>query len=143
MQQPNRNVLWLRRYWNDCRNEFEMPMTPAQQQALQTARALLDLGHPLELVLANPIIPQNLRDFVRTELQRDANFQLTPARMLVANQNRPDWLRDLDRSTWYYWPALRQFLLTVKGWSPSALRSLVVCFVWFLCFLVVFFSLCF
>src|SRR3569833_998233 len=124
MQQPNRNVLWLRRYWNDCRNEFEMPMTPAQQQALQTARALLDLGHPLELVLANPIIPQNLRDFVRTELQRDANFQLTPARMLVANQNRPDWLRDLDRSTWYYWPALRQFLLTVKGWSPSALRSL-------------------
>jgi hypothetical protein len=33
-------------------------------------------------------------------------------------------LLGLDRSTWYYWPALRQLLLTYKGWESSALRSL-------------------
>jgi hypothetical protein len=98
--------------------------TPAQQQALRTARAMLDLGHPLDLVLGNPLIPLDLRDYVRAELERDQNFSLTPARMLVADPNRTDWLRGLDRSAWYYWPTLRQFLLTNKGWSVSALRSL-------------------
>lgn len=99
-------------------------MTPEQQQALRTARAMLDLGHPLDLILTSPFIAAELRDFVREELQRDQNFPLVPARTLVAEPNRYDWLRDLDRSTWYYWPALRQFLLTHKGWESSALRSL-------------------
>jgi len=99
-------------------------MTSDQQQALRTARAMLDLGHPLELIINSEFIPPTLRDFVRHELQRDQNFPLTPARTLVAEPNRPDWLLGLDRSTWYYWPALRQFLLTHKGWESSALRSL-------------------
>lgn len=99
-------------------------MTPDEQQALRTARAMLDLGHPLDLVLGSPFISPELRDFVRQQLQRDQNFPLVPARTLVAEPNRYDWLRDLDRSTWYYWPALRQFLLTHKGWESSALRSL-------------------
>lgn len=99
-------------------------MTPAQQQALRTARAMLDLGHSLDLVLNSPFIPPELRDFVRAELRRDECFRLTPARMLVANPSRPDWLRDLDRSTWHYWPALRQFLLTARGWGTPAIRSL-------------------
>ena len=99
-------------------------MTSDQQQALRTARAMLDLGHPLELIINSDFIPPTLRDFVRHELQRDQNFPLTPARTLVAEPNRPDWLLGLDRSTWYYWPALRQFLLTHKGWESSALRSL-------------------
>lgn len=98
-------------------------MTPTQQ-ALRTARSMLDLGHELELILNSPFIQPELRDFVRAELQRDQNFSLTPARMLVANANRPDWLRDLDRSTWHYWPSLRQYLLTSKGWGGHALRSL-------------------
>jgi hypothetical protein len=99
-------------------------MTAEQQQALRTARAMLDLGHTLELVLDSAFIPEQLRDFVRREIERDQNFVLTPARVIVAEQHRPDWLADLDRSTWYYWPALRQFLLTVKGWDSAALRSL-------------------
>lgn len=99
-------------------------MTTAQQQALRTARSMLDLGHELELILSSPFIQPDLRDFVRAELRRDQNFPLTPARMLVANANRQDWLRDLDRSTWHYWPSLRQFLLTAKGWGSHALRSL-------------------
>lgn len=99
-------------------------MTAEQQKALKTARALLDLGHALDIVLSNPLIPPTEREFLRTELQRDENFPLLPARTLVANPDRPDWLRGLDRSTWHYWPALRNFLLTIKSWKLSALRSL-------------------
>lgn len=99
-------------------------MTPAQQQSLQTARALLILGHPLDLVLSNALIPESEREFVREQLRRDETFVLTPARTLVADANRPDWLRGLDRSLWFYWPSLRQYLITSKGWETAALRSL-------------------
>ncbi len=96
----------------------------ARQQALRTARSMLELGHGLDTILRSEFIPEELRDYVRTEVERDQNFLLTPARTLVADSNRPEWLRGLDRSTWHYWPTLRQFLLTAKGWSGSALRSL-------------------
>lgn len=99
-------------------------MTPEQQTALRTARSLIDLGHPLDLVLSNPLIPAELREFVRTELRREENFTLTPARILIRDPNRENWLRGLDRSTWYYWPMLRQYLLTTKGWDSTVLRSL-------------------
>lgn len=99
-------------------------MTSAQQSALRTARALLDLGHPLELVLNNPLIPDSLREFVRAELRREESFTLRPARVLTADAARIDWLRALDRATWYYWPTLRQYLLTSKGWDSAAIRSL-------------------
>lgn len=99
-------------------------MTPEQQTALRTVRSLLDLGHPLDVIFAGPLIPADLHEFVRAELQRDENFPLTPARMLIADPNRPDWLQTLDRSTWHYWPALRQYLFTTKGWEASAVRSL-------------------
>src|SRR5579862_436259 len=99
-------------------------MTPEQTMALRTVLAMVDLGHPLELVLSSGMVPQELREFVREELRRDEAFALTPARTLVADPNRPDWVATLDRSTWHYWPALRQFLLTRKNWDSTALRSL-------------------
>jgi len=99
-------------------------MTQEQQTALRTVRSLLDLGHPLDSVLGNPLIPSEHQDFIRAELAKDENITLTPARTLVADPNKPDWLRDLDRSTWHYWPTLRQYLLTTKGWDTSAMRSL-------------------
>ncbi len=98
-------------------------MTPEQQTALRTARSLLEVGFNTETVLANPLIPSELRDFVGEELQRDANIELIPARTLVADRVRVDWLQHLDRSTWHYWPSLRQFLLN-NGWTSSSLRSL-------------------
>lgn len=99
-------------------------MTSDQLKALRTARAMVDLGHPLDLILASPVIPVELRQFVEEELRRDENFILTPARSLVADANRPDWVAGLDRSSWYYWPMLRQFLITRKHWESAALRSL-------------------
>ena len=65
-------------------------MTLNQQQAMRTARALLDLGHPLELILSSTLIPEDLRNFVRDELKREENFQLTPDRTPVADSNLPD-----------------------------------------------------
>jgi hypothetical protein len=98
-------------------------MTPQERIALRTARSLLELGYDIDTVLANPLIVPELREFVREELQRDANIELIPARTVVADRARGDWLDGLDRSTWYYWPSLRQFLLA-KGWTLSSLRSL-------------------
>ncbi|MGH9895402.1 MAG: Z1 domain-containing protein, partial [bacterium] len=99
-------------------------LTPEQNQALRTTRAMVDLGHRLDDILTSAFIPAHLRAFVREEIERDQNFPLAPARTIVADANRPDWLRDRDRSTWHYYPALRQFLLTSKGWTVTALRTL-------------------
>jgi hypothetical protein len=95
-----------------------------QGAALRTARLLLDIGHPLEVVLENPLIPAEFREYVQDQLHRERNITLAPARTIVADQNRADWLSSLDRSAWYYWPALRDYLLTVKGWDTASIRSL-------------------
>ena len=99
-------------------------MTEAEQTALRTARALIDLGHPLEQILELPLIPTALRDFVRTEILRERNLTLVPARTLVRDRNRPDWLSGLDRSSWHYWPELRQYLLRSGNMDGSTVRSL-------------------
>src|SRR5688572_24508010 len=96
----------------------------ARELALRTARAMLDLGYSTERILQLDLIPADLREYVREELDRDSNFPLVPARLVAAPRDREDWLGSLDRSEWYYWPTLREFLVRVKGWSGSALRSL-------------------
>lgn len=101
-----------------------MSLTPAQSAALRTARLLLEVGHPLDVVLQNPLIPAEHREFVADLLRREQNITLTPARMLVADRSKRDWLSSLDRSTWQYWPALRDYLLTTKGWDAVTIRSL-------------------
>lgn len=95
-----------------------------QQIALRTAFALRELGHPLEAILNSPFIPPAFRKFVRDELEKDENIILTPARMLIHDKNSENWLLKVDRSKWYYWPTLRTYLATTKGWKSSALRSL-------------------
>ena len=99
-------------------------MSPEQEKAVRAARSMLDLGYSLEVLLGTNLIPQELHEAVRLALQQDENFPLTPARVIVANQKRRNWLQDVDRRKWYYWPALRQFLLSVKGMELSALRSI-------------------
>lgn len=98
--------------------------TQEQQNAIRTARSLRDLGHPLETILSSAFIPESLRDFVRTEIRRDEIITLVPARSLVARRDRASWVDTLDRSSWYYWPTLRQFLIRTKGWDMAAVRSL-------------------
>jgi hypothetical protein len=85
---------------------------------------LIGLGHPVEVVLVNPLIEPNQREFVREQLMREQNITLTPARTLVADPSRVDWLAGLDRTGWQYWPALRDYLLGVKGWDTATVRSI-------------------
>lgn len=99
-------------------------MTPEQEVALRTARALIEVGHDIEAVLSNDLIPEALRPFVRAELDKDRNFELVPARVIVASKDRGDWLNGIDRDSWYYWPTLRQYLINKKGWQTSGVRSL-------------------
>lgn len=99
-------------------------MTLEEISAMRTARAMFDLGHPIELILGSGLIPSDLKEFVREQLQREENFVLTPARALVQDKNRLDWTVSIDRSRWHYWPVLRQFLITKKHWDNLAIRSL-------------------
>ena len=99
-------------------------LTAEQQQALRAARALVDIGFPLEQIITNPVIPPHLRQFVREKLEAETSFVLTPTRVVVADQKHCDWLLDIDRYQWHYWPALRQLLLTSRNWETSTLRAL-------------------
>lgn len=99
-------------------------MSDGYAQALLTVRTLLAIGHPLDTILEMPIVPESLRAQLRAEIADDQNLTLVPARTISAHRDRVDWVTGLDRSEWYYWPTLRQFLLVNKRWSPSAIRSL-------------------
>jgi hypothetical protein len=85
---------------------------------------MIDNGVPREVAIDNPAIPAHLRDFVRESLDREETVILEPARMLVAEPGRGEWLRQVDRSQWYYWPALRDYLLVTKNWPAPSVRSL-------------------
>lgn len=99
-------------------------MTPEQDKALRTTRSMLDLGYLLDDILENPLIPAELRNFVRSEIEREESFLLVPARTITENPGQGEWLQHLDRSKWYYWPELRQYLITRKGWGSGTVRSL-------------------
>lgn len=98
--------------------------TVQQEQILRTARALLDLGHPREAVLENPLIPEDLQAWVKEQLDEESNRTFEPARVLSAARGREDWLAGIDRTNWYYWPTLRNYLLGVKGWPRDTVLSL-------------------
>jgi hypothetical protein len=97
---------------------------PDAERALRTARTLLSMGYPLETVVNNSLIPDEYREFVRRELIRESNLVVTPARALLRDPDRPDWLAGLDRSRWHYWPALREYLVAEAGWNRQMLGSL-------------------
>lgn len=95
-----------------------------REQALRTARSLLDLGHDLAAILENPFIPVEHREYVSRQITHDESIVLTPARTIVEKETGGDWTKDEDRSNWHYWPVLRSYLLNKKGWKISAIRSL-------------------
>lgn len=95
-----------------------------QQQALQTARILLELGHSQDVVLNNPLIPESVRQWVAEQLEEERNRTFEPVMVLSASRDRPDWLAAVDRTSWYYWPTLRTYLLGVKGRPRDTILSL-------------------
>lgn len=99
-------------------------LTPDQDQALRTARALIDLGHPPENAIANPIIPAGLREWVATKIQEESNRTYERARVIAGPDADDNWLSGLDRSEWYYWKTLRTYLLVEKNRSKDVVASL-------------------
>ena len=92
--------------------------------ALGIVRLIMSGGVGRDDAINNPAIPPELRERIREILEREDNIVLEPARILVSGEQREEWLRQLDRSDWYYWPTLRTYLLGYKNWSAPAVRSL-------------------
>ncbi len=93
------------------------------ETALGVVRLLMSGGTSREDAINNPAIPYELRERIRESLEREENIILEPARILVSGEQRDDWLRQLDRSAWYYWRTLRTYLLGVKNWPAASVRS--------------------
>ncbi len=93
-------------------------------EALGVVRLLINNGLNREDAINNPAIPVEYRQSIREILEREDNIILMPANLLSATKNKDEWLNNLDRSEWYYWPNLRRYLLGYKNWSTAALRSL-------------------
>ena len=94
------------------------------EQALGIVRLMIDGGLAREAAINNPAIPEEYRNQVRQILEQEENIILEPARILVANRQHDEWLRQKDRSSWYYWPRLREYLLGIKNRTEPSIRSL-------------------
>ncbi len=94
------------------------------EAALAIVRLLIAQGIARDEAITNPAIPADFRARIRDTIERDENVILEPARVLVTTAGRDEWLRQLDRSVWYYWPRLREYLLGTGGWTMPSVRSL-------------------
>ena len=94
------------------------------EAALGIVRRLIDAEIPRDEAIENPAIPEEYREGIREALEREDTITLESARTLTAENSGGGWLRDADRSDWYYWPTLRRFLLDEKQWGTPVVRSL-------------------
>lgn len=94
------------------------------ETSLGIARLIISGGGNRDDAINNPAIPYEYREQIREILEREDNIVLEPARILISGEQRDEWLRQLDRSNWYYWPTLRTYLLGNKNWSTASVRSL-------------------
>lgn len=94
------------------------------ETALGIVRLIMSSGLEKEIAVKNPAVPAEFRDQIREILEREENIILEPARILMSGKQSGEWLYQLDRSGWYYWPTLRTYLLGYRNWSASAVRSL-------------------
>jgi hypothetical protein len=93
-------------------------------EALGIVRLMLDRGVDRETAIDNPAIPREFAQQIRDTLSQEENVTLEPARVISALPRRDEWLRHIDRSIWFYWPALREYLLGMRGLPASAVRSI-------------------
>ncbi len=95
------------------------------EEALGIVRLMIDRGIGTDVAINNPAIPEEFREQIRQILKEEETILLRPVRMVTVDQLRGEWLRDIDRSSWYYWLMLREYLIGMKGWdSSSIVRSL-------------------
>ena len=78
-----------------------------RDRALALARFLLNSGAKMEDAVKNPEIPEECREWILFELKKELNITLEPAHFVTAGTSA-DWLQNIDRADWYYWPRLRR-----------------------------------
>lgn len=93
-----------------------------RDRALALVRFLLDSGTEVEKAVNNPEIPVEHRNWIHAELKKEQNIILEPAHFVTAGADK-DWLQNIDRMDWYYWPRLREYL-PLKGWSIPSVQSI-------------------
>jgi len=93
-------------------------------EALGLVKAIIGTGISRDIAINNDLIPQEFREKILEELRSEEIIVLEPPRIILADSSREEWLRQIDRSDWYFWPTLRQYLLTKRRWQIPAIRSL-------------------
>ena len=99
------------------------------EDALGLARTAMRLANidPEAAVESQPLIPEEMRAQVRAALEREAQahgaIRIADLRMIEESRGHREWLRDVDRQGWTYWPRLRQ-LLIARGWPPPVVQSI-------------------
>jgi hypothetical protein len=92
----------------------------------RTAMRLADLD-PESAVASQPLIPEDMRAEVREALEREAQahgaIRIADLRMIEESRDHHEWLRDVDRQGWVYWPRLRQLLFD-RGWPQPVVQSI-------------------
>jgi hypothetical protein len=99
------------------------------EDALGLARVAMRVANldPEAAVASQPLIPEEMRDDVRAALEREAQahgaIRIADLRMIEESRDHHEWLRDVDRQGWVYWPRLRQLLIS-RGWPPPVVQSI-------------------
>ncbi len=99
------------------------------EDALGLARTAMRVANldPEAAVESQPLIPEGLRDDVHAALEREAQahgaIRMADLRMIEESRDHDEWLRDVDRQGWVYWPRLRQLLIS-RGWPPPVVQSI-------------------
>jgi hypothetical protein len=92
--------------------------------AIGIVRLMLSQGVDRELAINNPAIPQEYREEIRSLIASEDTFILRPTTVLTGNSGHYDWLTEYDRSNWYFWKNLREYLLGHKNFSKEAVQNL-------------------
>lgn len=94
--------------------EFNLP------QAIELARTMHRFGQPLELILANPAIPERFHSEVR-EAITPTTLQVPELTGGVAGDA---WVHRPMPYGWYYWSRLEKYLRYTKGWDRDVIHSI-------------------
>lgn len=96
-----------------------------EKDALNLVRFLINAGKQSpELAVNNSAIPQEYREILLKQIIEEENFILEPANVVKRENYDQSWLNKEDKFKWYYWPALRDYLLLKKGLPNSSVESL-------------------
>jgi len=92
--------------------------------ALGIVRLLVSQGVDREGALNNQFIPIEFREQIRAILESEEIVVFRPPTVLTGRGNNTNWLTNYDRSDWFFWNNLRQYLLGYRNFSEEAVRSL-------------------